>query len=168
MDASDPRGTQPADVDEAAPAPIGLLSGATAPLWAAILHAEFLRRQEHEPQPRGYLAGVADGAFSRLGAAAFRIRTGLAAAGVEFEPLANAEVAAAAHAGAHKAGDGIFSLLYASAGGMLRGGAAALRRARKAGAPGGGLAVIADDAMGSAIGSAAPGRRACSSSGDAG
>ncbi|MCI4665474.1 MAG: hypothetical protein MRY74_12200 [Neomegalonema sp.] len=147
MDASDPSGAQSAGAEAAAssPSPIGLLSGATAPLWAAILHAESLRRAG-AAAPRGYLAGVADGAFARLGAAAFRVRAGLAAAGVDFEPLAQAEIAAAAHAGAQKAGDDVFSVFYASASGMLRGGAAALRRARRHGAPGGGLAVVADDA----------------------
>lgn len=151
MDASDPRENGP-NMDgqgrgraepEAETREVGLISGATAPLWAAVLFAERLRRSEGAA--RGLICGVGDGALGRLGAAGFGAGERLEAAGVGFEPVLSAEIAAAVHAGAQKSGAGAFGVFYASAESMLRGGAAALRRARGSGAPGGAVAVVADD-----------------------
>lgn len=160
MDASDPRDAGAAeprsrlgeDSDAGAREEIGLVSGAAAPLWATILFAGRLRAQEGVEAARGFLCGVGDGAFGRLGAAAFGASPRLEAAGVGFEPVLDAEIAAAAHAGAQKAasraGAPAFSVFYSAADGLMRGGATALQRARRAGAPGGGLAVVVDDVDG--------------------
>ena len=59
MDASDLHSDEVDERKEAAESPIGLLSGAAAPLWGAVLHAERLRREQRDGPVRGYLAGVA-------------------------------------------------------------------------------------------------------------
>lgn len=152
MDASnpsEPHSNEPGAAHARPLAELGLISGAAAPLWAAILFAERMRARQDARIDRGLMAGVADGALGRLGAAAFAQSAVLAKAGIALEPMIDAEIAASVHAGAQsaarQAGERLFSVYYSSASALSRGGASALQRLVAGGATGGGLIVIAED-----------------------